>query len=152
MTSQVTQERMNPRIKNFDVDCTNRYEIKEYFMGIKRVMTWLHEQSLMGTYDTIFTLTGRNKNDMITNLQTMNMIIVRYQYYPPEGSEHYLDQHNVGTHRGSFMIDVKPDQYYFDLDAHTRSIILIRIMPAYNLLCFFKRVTKIINSFLMSGQ
>ena len=55
-------------------------------------MTWLHGQGLMGTYVVIFTLTGRNKKDMYTNLQKMNTAIVGYQYYPPEGSENYLDQ------------------------------------------------------------
>ena len=54
----------------------------------------------MQTYVAISTLTGRNKKDMNTNLQTMNMAIVGFQYYPPEGLEHYLDQYNVGTHRG----------------------------------------------------
>ena len=46
--------------------------------GIKRVMTCLYEQGLMETYIAILTLTGRNKNDMNTNLQTMNMTTVGY--------------------------------------------------------------------------
>ena len=92
----------------------------------------------MRTYVEIFTLTGRNKKDMYTNLQKMNTAIVGYQYYPPEGSENYLDQYNIGTHRGSFMIDVKPEQYCFGLDAHATSMTLTRNMPAYNLLIFSK--------------
>ena len=103
------QEKITPRVKNFDVDCTNRYEIQAYFMEIKRVMAWLHEQGLMRTYVAIFTLTGNNKHDMNTNLQKMNMAIVGYQYYQNEGSENYLDQYNVEIHRGSSMIDVKPE-------------------------------------------
>ena len=49
----------------------------------------------MGTYVTIFTPTDKIKSDMNTklhgeeNLQTMNMEIVGYQYYPPEVLEHY---------------------------------------------------------------
>ena len=66
----------------------------------------------------------------------MNMAIVRYQYYPPEGSEYCLDQYNVGTHRVIFMIDVKPEQYYFGLDAHSRLMTLTHNRPAYNLLLF----------------
>jgi len=125
---------MTPRIKNFDVGCTNRYEIQVYFVEIKRVMAWLHEHALMGAYIAIFTLTGRNKNDININLQIMNMAIVQYQYYPPEGSEHYLDQYNVRTHRRSFMIEVKLEQYCFGLDACVRSMILTHNMPAYDLL------------------
>ena len=132
--SQIKQEKMTPRTKNFDVDCTNRYEIQAYFMGVKRVMTQIHEQGLIRIYVAIFTLTGRNKNDMNTNLQKINMAIVGYQYYPPEGSEHHLDQYNVETHRESFMIDVKPEKYCFCLDAHARSMTLTRNRPAYNLL------------------
>ena len=54
-------------------------------------MTWLYEQSLKGTYVTMFTPTARNKSDMNTkpnegsNQQKMNMAIVGYQHYPPEG-------------------------------------------------------------------
>ena len=102
--------------------------------GIKRVMTCLYEQGLMETYIAILTLTGRNKNDMNTNLQKINMAIVGYQYYPPEGSELYLNQYNVGTHRGSFMIDVKTEQSCIGLDAHARSMTLTRNRPVYNLL------------------
>ena len=97
-------------------------------------MTWLHGQGLMGTYVVIFTLTGRNKNGMNTNLRTMNMAIFGYQYYPPEGSELYLNQYNVGTRRGSFIIDVKTEQSCIGLDAHVRSMTLTRNRPVYNLL------------------
>ena len=45
------------------------------------------------------------------NMQTMNVVIVSYQHYPPEGTEHYtllqLGQYNIGPHRGSFLKEVK---------------------------------------------
>ena len=98
---QVKQHKVTPKIKYLDIP-----------------IAWLHEQDLMGTYVAIFTPTGRNKSDMNTkphegaNLHTMSMIIVRYQYYPPEGSEHYrllqLDQYKIGPRRGSFLLDSKP--------------------------------------------
>ena len=98
--SQVKQDKLTPRIKHLDIP-----------------MTWLHEQGLKGTYVAIYTPTGRNKADMNTkphggaNLQTMNMAIIGYQHYPPEGTEHYnllqIGQYNIGPHRGSFRKETK---------------------------------------------
>ena len=76
--SQVKQVKLTPRIRYLDIP-----------------MTWLYEQGIKGTYVSIFTQTSRNKADINTkphggsNLQTMNMAIFGYQYYPPEGLEHY---------------------------------------------------------------
>ena len=77
----------------------------------------MHKQGIKETYVAIYTPTGRNKVDMNTkphggaNLQTMNMAIVGYQHYPPEGTEHYkllqLGQYNIGPQRGSFLKEVK---------------------------------------------
>ena len=73
-------------------------------------MTWLHEQGFKGIYVVIYTLTGRKKVDMNTkphgrkDLQTMNMAIVGYQHFSPEGTEHYqllqLEQYSIDPHRG----------------------------------------------------
>ena len=48
-----------------------------------------------GTYIAIYTPTSRNKGDINrkpnggANIQTIKMVIVDYQHYPSEGTEHY---------------------------------------------------------------
>ena len=98
--AQVLNDRLTPRVKHIDV-----------------IISWLNNQFGRERMAPVACPSELEKGDMNTKphggstLQQKYLPLVGYQFYPPPNSTHYkllqLNEFEIGTHRGSFLLDTK---------------------------------------------